>query len=1851
VLYAQKGQNPSFTNLTTVDNLSQNSVSHILQDSQGMIWLATNAGLDKHIGNEILHVEGFPKSLVENITYLHDPGEDFIFICTDTTNYRIHKWYNRSAEIKPEPLGNELTNILYLHKIEGKKYLVFTNNCIAEADGALKNVEKKACKDTIRSVVAYNDSTFFLGTQKGLFQYNLPKNKLAPIFEGKSTKALFIHKKVIGKKDSIAYLYAATQKKPPAVGATIIRYRIRSNGELTDLTNLGSLHSPVSSLYAGEDGRLWVGTKNEGLYVFDEKGRPQLGDPEAHYCIQSNMGGARMLFSSNEINTLYASKDGVVWAGTEGGGVNLFQQKKQAFKSSYTKEAFTTFYKNKAPARTETYNNNVWSIYPYPQGSGNTVLIGTEGNGVVYFDLARDSILKNILLPPKDDPKVDDAKTVQKIRPGFNQDLILGTNAGLYRLTLNNGNLPDHYKPIKDFRKKTGKVSLLEYSPKHGSWLAGKKGGDKIHVLDKSVENYRTSIAVPNNEELSFIQPLDTFTLVGTTHGLYKINSLGNALLPFPDDTTKIEDMHYICAYQDKKSGKIWLGTDKKGLYYYTDQGGIEKVPRFDKPEVIYDIHLDNQNHLWFSTNHGIYEYIEQPGIFNQYGIPDGIQVHEYNGGATTILGPGYDTIAFGGINGICHFNPNSATTLSNSTAFKPVIRWRYPSDQDALRDKSYHEEYVNYNDTSKVKINVNYKFAYIDITPMLGDYQNPINNDFIVIMNGDTLAALNGTYIIPENKFNSTLKQQLFAIASLLNPNPKIIFPQNLVSIKYRSGNSTWLPNGKEQIIQLVVHRQFFVEENWLWVVLFAMGIIALFLLYRYIKGWGKIRVVQEKISEISRLEGTEAICQTAIQHLIKSLKFDYAVISLVDFDKKTINSRYGASNKKQIPDPSLWMSESSYALSHPDILAQTTRIQKSITVAREKVIAVGDENSSIFTANEEKNLFNSEIMKAHGHDKLVRIFVPIIHRSSSSGYSGTDNNKDDDIALGVVEVGYFYDRYSRLLRWLQAISSFSFQSDVLKYLEREKIRLQLYVDNLTHPYFRIYIKEQKKDMHDFVEKLEKKSDLEHRDHVGFLQLVLKEMADKIGAKYGDVSLVSYNTDEIDFMHETLTHGYTHEAVKENNKRFEKENEGKEGIINYLAKSYNEENGQIGNRLPYYYTGDVDKDKKYIKFLEDGCSEMVLPMVVNDDANLVGVVNFISTDRDYFNRVLATIYAKGVKKATDIYLQKKQYNALKAIVLPFDTFTQTEESIYRSMVESLKQYFLSDYISVWTRSSFEDKKFVLSKATMSDFYRRYVDFDFTQAKIKKDDGAGNPAEIIHVDSIENKERRRYKFVTQPDLAFKSYIILRISIDDKYQAFINVFSRRRINDDEISGYSKAFLDEITKKVGFATQSNRLLNSVERISKSLAEREFSSPEKMIVEQAHKLLPSVDSVVLFPYTYGRDIRLGDAIVGGAELPMEDQQDTSKPAYIANLILKKETQWIETEQQYLDLAYEALPNRPHQGTFWHEKLLQSVAAIKLDHEGEPLGVMFFNYKVPKKFKEDNSMIFINAFTNFAKVALLNEDFIKRMQAERTRIERENNRLTDIQRSLKNEKEAIQIENKELSEKMAEMLPRAARTSHFQILQGVNHDVRNYLLKMEDIISKIGKHVSSNNRSDFDEMVKGLDDNIDNINNLLKLFDFQESTVKESIDIREVIKQVIRFFDQSNKWIKFHLKFGEDIPMITCNKAEFSMIIYNLINNSIQAMEAEGQKEGRIDVEVRFINKYFEILIEDDGPGIENENKERVFDFGYTTKKGGLGIGLFFVKKTIEENFKGAIEATSNKGKKTVMKISIPEYLNYIK
>ena len=136
------------------------------------------------------------------------------------------------------------------------------------------------------------------------------------------------------------------------------------------------------------------------------------------------------------------------------------------------------------------------------------------------------------------------------------------------------------------------------------------------------------------------------------------------------------------------------------------------------------------------------------------------------------------------------------------------------------------------------------------------------------------------------------------------------------------------------------------------------------------------------------------------------------------------------------------------------------------------------------------------------------------------------------------------------------------------------------------------------------------------------------------------------------------------------------------------------------------------------------------------------------------------------------------------------------------------------------------------------------------------------------------------------------------------------------------------------------------------------------------------------------------------------------------------------------------------------------------------------------------------------------------------------------------------------------------------------------------------------------------------------------------EELNVIEVTKLALDIFNEHN--IKFETQ--KERISILFDRTQLIRVITNLIKNAIQAEASE------IVVKIRDVENNVIISISDNGVGIENENKSKVFEPKFTTKNSGMGLGLAMVKNIIQ-TYKGEItfESTINKG--TVFKVTLPK------
>jgi PAS domain S-box-containing protein len=122
-----------------------------------------------------------------------------------------------------------------------------------------------------------------------------------------------------------------------------------------------------------------------------------------------------------------------------------------------------------------------------------------------------------------------------------------------------------------------------------------------------------------------------------------------------------------------------------------------------------------------------------------------------------------------------------------------------------------------------------------------------------------------------------------------------------------------------------------------------------------------------------------------------------------------------------------------------------------------------------------------------------------------------------------------------------------------------------------------------------------------------------------------------------------------------------------------------------------------------------------------------------------------------------------------------------------------------------------------------------------------------------------------------------------------------------------------------------------------------------------------------------------------------------------------------------------------------------------------------------------------------------------------------------------------------------------------------------------------------------------------------------------------------------------RLRIDLAEDLPPIHADRIQMQQVIINLLVNAAQAMAEHGSPQRTIDLRAFAHGEHIAIEVVDTGPGFAQEQAGQLFNAFYTTKAGGMGIGLS-VSKTIVEAHGGTITATSQAGQGASFHVHLP-------
>jgi two-component system nitrogen regulation sensor histidine kinase NtrY len=150
--------------------------------------------------------------------------------------------------------------------------------------------------------------------------------------------------------------------------------------------------------------------------------------------------------------------------------------------------------------------------------------------------------------------------------------------------------------------------------------------------------------------------------------------------------------------------------------------------------------------------------------------------------------------------------------------------------------------------------------------------------------------------------------------------------------------------------------------------------------------------------------------------------------------------------------------------------------------------------------------------------------------------------------------------------------------------------------------------------------------------------------------------------------------------------------------------------------------------------------------------------------------------------------------------------------------------------------------------------------------------------------------------------------------------------------------------------------------------------------------------------------------------------------------------------------------------------------------------------------------------------------------------------------------------------------------------------------------------------------------------------------------VKLNDLISDAVEMFAENNPQITFNFIADNSLPDLIIDPEQVRGIMINLIDNAIEALSEQGNSENSVAKKVVVKTNYsrkrkiasFEVC--DNGPGVSDENKARIFEPYYTTKSGGTGLGLAIVTSAVADH-QGTIRVYDNlpRGAKFVVDLPI--------
>ena len=183
------------------------------------------------------------------------------------------------------------------------------------------------------------------------------------------------------------------------------------------------------------------------------------------------------------------------------------------------------------------------------------------------------------------------------------------------------------------------------------------------------------------------------------------------------------------------------------------------------------------------------------------------------------------------------------------------------------------------------------------------------------------------------------------------------------------------------------------------------------------------------------------------------------------------------------------------------------------------------------------------------------------------------------------------------------------------------------------------------------------------------------------------------------------------------------------------------------------------------------------------------------------------------------------------------------------------------------------------------------------------------------------------------------------------------------------------------------------------------------------------------------------------------------------------------------------------------------------------------------------------------------------------------------------------------------------------------IAHEIRNPLASISGSVEMLAENetTSADDRALMDIVVR----EVDRLDQLIT--DFLDYSRGRTLNLAprdpaEVIDRVLDLFKHRDKGVELITELDDDLPPIALDPEAMKQVLWNLLNNAVEAVD--GVDNPTIKVGARRESRGVVMFVEDNGPGIPDDNVDRIFQPFFTTKESGTGLGLATIFRIVEDH-----------------------------